>query len=127
MNYLDDKTQYMNLPCSIEAGELASLIDNGIVTDSIMERIWSATTNRRSCGGLNRTAQAVIYRALKRAGYRYWLLMERNEETGEWISSWGLSQKPPAGAVTGYSMHHAAHKLGQGDAARGWQIYWRSL
>lgn len=107
----------LTAPCGPVAQSLVHALNESL------EQIWSASNNVRSCGGLNRKAKAVINRALRREGYKFYLLLEEDEQSGRLIGFWGLSRNPPVGSVTGYTLNQAAHKLGNGDASQGWKFY----
>jgi len=89
--------------------------------------VWSSTTNRRSCGGLNATAKAVIHRALRKAG---WVFFLATYDGGG--NQWGLIRKENIHELksediievqTGYTLSAAAHKMGYGNANEGWNFY----
>jgi hypothetical protein len=100
--------------------EIESASDEALVMDA-----WRLMTNNRQCGGVSAGARPVAQRRLRKLGVRYYLAIE-TDDNGRSVASWGIGS-PPEGAdvaVTGVTLSHAAHKLGGGNATKGWSIYW---
>jgi len=91
---------------------------------------WSLMTNTRSCGGASLHARPIAQRRLRAAGVRYYLGGYNATEDQQATNRWGLlrpGEQPPPDldwVETGVSLRHCAHKLGNGDACRGWYVYW---
>lgn len=94
---------------------------------------WVATTNRPAFGGLNKAARAQIHRALRRAGFSFYLACHGESEENLPFNTWGIAsgegmeslKKDPSILLLaeGYTLRAAAHKLGGGDAAKGFQTF----
>lgn len=124
-------SSYGNTHSSIEVAEkIGQLIEEGKIADT---PAWEATTNRKRCGGMNSRCRAVIHRALRRAGYHFYLAVY-DDNQGNSFHKWGIIHENGLPALlagedlvalkTGYTLSHAAHKLGRGNAAEGWKFFW---
>lgn len=101
---------------------------------------WRLMTNVRQCGGATVAGRKVAQRRLRADGVRYYLATGTYED-GDTVQTWrtwgvvgdgswpSISTGPHHGQdtielVTGLSINHCAHKLGNGDARKGWAIFW---
>lgn len=110
------------------ANEIAAAIRAGQIENTTA---WEATTNIVECGGLNPRGRAIIHRALRQGGYHFFLA--KFDDDGQTSNSWGILHQSEIAGVekdsnlayfeTGYTLDHAAHKLGKGDAKKGWALY----
>ena len=114
---------------SVSVEEVASLTDAELRRDA-----WSITTNNRQAGGGSVKGLRLAQRRLRAAGVRYYLARGRFADENEtpWGSwgivgdhDWSVTKVTAEELVTGVSLDHCAHKLGDGCAKRGWDRYWR--
>ena len=121
--------------------EIASQIAKAILDGRIIETsAWEATTNIKGCGGMNPRCRAIIHRALRKIGCYFDLALYegvRTDTDGEEYTvthhKWGIASKEELGWMlkdpeliileSGYTLSHAAHKLGEGDATKGWKLF----
>ena len=91
--------------------------------DLLVSRAWTLLTNVKSCGGASRKGWALAQRRLRAMGYRFFL----GYSTESGARAWGIlapGQSVPEWAdfyAVGVTLDHAAHKLGNGHACRGWR------
>lgn len=112
---------------SVSVTEISRMSDR-----ELLDRAWRLTTNVGSCGGASRKGRLLAMRRLRRLGVRFFIGGwhagdECNAGTAMGIIIPG-EPDPTVGLdwiYTGVSIDHAAAKLGAGDAAVGWERYWR--
>ncbi len=100
--------------------------------EAFKQAAWALGSNNKWCGGATGPAKAEVRRRCRRMGLVFFLELSTDAAGGR-INCWGLvpaeeAKRFAANAdhfVTGYSLDHAAHKLGNGDARKGWEMYWR--
>lgn len=87
---------------------------------------WAATTNVRQCGGFTARGKAIVHHALRKKGFVFFLALDTTDGNHR-----GIIHRDQLGhekifcdrLITGYTLNHVAHKLGNGNAKVGWKIF----
>jgi len=96
---------------------------------TLLRYAWSIVTNNRQSGGGSVKGRRLAQRRLRGMGVRYYL--GRGGDWGNGYNVWGILPRweefvarEGEMVVTGVSIGHCAHKLGEGDARNGWDFVW---
>jgi hypothetical protein len=90
----------------------------------LVNAAWTLLTNNRQCGGGTVKGRALAQRRLRRMGFKFYLGRDGNGNI------WGMvamNETIPVGIdhiEIGVTLNHCAHKLGKGDATKGWKFVW---
>jgi hypothetical protein len=112
-----------------EASKEASILSEMYDAEYKIIDLWAACTNKSSHGG-KPSLMPKIHRLLRQNGIVFSLARFAGTEEYGAHGRWGMCRKEdlPKDAeevVTGYSFKNVFHKLGDGCAVRGNEIYWR--
>ena len=132
MNVLETMIPTTKQPSiSVVVRELVENIQQGIIDKPT---IWNATTIPSEAGGFKGKFRRIVFRALREAGFCFYFAVYKHPNiTNRRIIECGITEKKKIRVArkdpdlikmhTGPTPNVIAHKLGDGNATKGWQMF----
>ena len=98
--------------------------------EQLIEQAVTLLSNNRRCGGATIAGRRLAQRRLRRLGMRWWVGITFDPDGNHSHTGCGClspGNVPPNYDLieVGVTLDAAAHKLGGGNATKGWEVYWK--